>query len=49
METRLNMITLRVAGLERAVESYECVVGWKAALGPPGVTFFDLAGVVFSL
>ena len=49
MEPRLSMITLGVADLERAVEFYERVVGWKAAPGPPGIAFFDLAGVVFSL
>lgn len=49
MEPRLSMITLGVADLERAVAFYESVVGWKAAPGPPGIAFFDLGGVVFSL
>ena len=49
MEQRLSMITLGVADLERAVDFYERVVGWKAAEGPPGIAFFDLGGIVFSL
>ena len=49
MEQRISMITLGVADLERAVAFYEDVVGWKAAPGPPGIAFFDLGGVVFSL
>ncbi|MDH3472613.1 MAG: VOC family protein [Rhodospirillales bacterium] len=43
------MITLGVANLERAVEFYERVVGWKAAESPPGIAFFDLGGIVLSL
>ena len=49
MEQRISMITLGVADLERAVAFYEAVVGWKAAPGPPGIAFFDLGGIVFSL
>ena len=49
MEQRLSMITLGVADLERAVAFYENVVGWKAAPSPPGIAFFDLGGLVFSL
>jgi len=49
MEQRLSLITLGVADLSRAVAFYERVVGWKAAPSPPGVAFFDLNGVVFSL
>ncbi len=49
MEQRISMITLGVADLERAVAFYENVVGWKAAPGPPGIAFFDLGGIVFSL
>ncbi len=49
MEQRLSMITLGVADLERAVEFYERVVGWTPAEGPPGIAFFDLGGIVFSL
>ena len=49
MEQRLSMITLGVADLQRAVEFYERVVGWKAVEGPPGIAFFDLGGIVFSL
>jgi catechol 2,3-dioxygenase-like lactoylglutathione lyase family enzyme len=43
------MITLGVADLERAVDFYERVVGWKAAESPPGIAFFNLGGLVFSL
>ncbi len=49
MEQRLNMITLGVADLKRAIAFYEGVVGWKAAPSPPGIAFFDLGGLVFSL
>ncbi len=49
MEQRLSMITLGVADLGRAKAFYEDVVGWKAAPGPPEITFFDLGGLVFSL
>ncbi len=49
MEQRVSMITLGVADLGRAKAFYEDVVGWKAAPGPPGIAFFDLGGLVFSL
>ncbi len=49
MEQRLSLVTLGVADLARAVAFYERVVGWKATSSPPGVVFFDLNGVVFSL
>lgn len=49
MEQRISLITLGVADLARAVAFYENVVGWKAAPGPPGIAFFDLGGIVFSL
>ncbi len=49
MEQRISLITLGVADLQRAVAFYENVVGWKAAPGPPGIAFFDLGGIVFSL
>ena len=50
MERRVSMITLGVADLERAKAFYERVVGWPAVDGPPpGIVFFDLGGVVFSL
>ena len=49
MEQRVSMITLGVADLERARAFYEGVIGWTAAPGPPGIAFFDLGGIVFSL
>ena len=49
MEQRVSMITLGVTDLGRAKAFYEDVVGWKAAPGPPGIAFFDLGGLVFSL
>ena len=49
MEQRLSLVTLGVAELQRAREFYEGVLGWKAAPSPPGVAFFDLNGLVFSL
>jgi len=49
MEQRLSLVTLGVADLARARAFYERVVGWKAAESPPGVVFFDLNGLVFSL
>jgi catechol 2,3-dioxygenase-like lactoylglutathione lyase family enzyme len=49
MEQRLSLITLGVANLQRAVDFYEQVVGWKAEPSPPGVVFFDLDGLVFAL
>ena len=42
MEQRISLITLGVADLQRAVDFYENVVGWKPELSPPGVVFFDL-------
>lgn len=49
MEQRISLITLGVADLARATAFYERVVGWKAAESPPGIAFFDLGGLVFSL
>ncbi len=49
MEQRLSLVTLGVADLARSQTFYEQVVGWKAATSPPGVVFFDLNGLVFSL
>jgi catechol 2,3-dioxygenase-like lactoylglutathione lyase family enzyme len=49
MEQRISLITLGVADLQRAVDFYERVVGWKAESSPPGVVFFNLNGVVFAL
>jgi catechol 2,3-dioxygenase-like lactoylglutathione lyase family enzyme len=49
MEQRLSLVTLGVADLARTQAFYEQVVGWKAATSPPGVVFFDLNGLVFSL
>jgi hypothetical protein len=43
------MISLGVADLKRAVAFYQDVIGWTAAPGPPGIAFFDLGGIVFSL
>lgn len=49
MQQRLSLVTLGVSDLEKAKAFYEEVVGWKAADGPPGIVFFDMGGVVFSL
>ena len=49
MEPRISLITLGVADLSRAITFYEEVLGWKAEPGPPGIAFFNLNGVVFSL
>ncbi len=49
MEQRLSLVTLGVSDLARARAFYERVVGWTAAPSPPGVVFFDLNGLVFSL
>jgi len=49
MEQRISLITLGVADLQRAVDFYENVVGWKPESSPPGVVFFDLNGFVFGL
>ena len=49
MEQRISLITLGVADLQRAVNFYEQVVGWKPEQSPPGVVFFDLNGVVLAL
>ena len=49
MEQRLSMVTLGVADLARAVDFYARVLGWRAAPSPPGIAFFDLGGMVFSL
>jgi catechol 2,3-dioxygenase-like lactoylglutathione lyase family enzyme len=49
MEQRISVITLGVADLQRAVNFYEQVIGWKPEPSPPGVVFFDLNGIVFAL
>lgn len=49
MEPRISLVTLGVKDLARAKTFYEEVVGWKAADGPPGIVFFDLGGLIFSL
>jgi len=49
MEQRISLVTLGVADLQRAVDFYERVAGWKAEASPPGVVFFDLNGIVFAL
>jgi catechol 2,3-dioxygenase-like lactoylglutathione lyase family enzyme len=49
MEPRVSLITLGVSDLQKAVRFYQEVVGWKAAESPPGIAFFDLGGIVFSL
>ena len=49
MEQRMSVVTLGVADLARARKFYEEVLGWRAAEGPPGVVFFDLGGLIFSL
>lgn len=36
VEQRISLITLGVADLQRAVDFYERVVGWKAEASPPG-------------
>ena len=40
MEQRISLITLGVADLQRTVDFYERVVGWKPEASPPGVVFF---------
>src|SRR3970040_1750344 len=49
MEQRISLVTLGGGDLPRAVGFYERVLGWKAESSPPGVVFFDLNGVVFTL
>jgi len=49
MEPRLSLVTLGVAELARAVAFYRDVLGWKVAASPPGITFFDLGGLVLAL
>lgn len=49
MEQRLSMIALGVRDLQKSIAFYEDVIGWRAAPGPPGIAFFDLNGLVFSL
>jgi catechol 2,3-dioxygenase-like lactoylglutathione lyase family enzyme len=49
MQQRLSLVTLGVADLQRAVDFYQNVVGWKAAESPPEIAFFDLSGTIFSL
>lgn len=49
LEPRITLVTLGVSDLDRAKAFYENVVGWRAADGPPGIVFFDLGGLVFSL
>lgn len=49
MEQRISLITLGVGDLQRATAFYEYVVGWKTEESPPGVSFFNLNGLVFAL
>jgi hypothetical protein len=49
VEQRISLITLGVAEMQRAVDFYGGVVGWKPEASPPGVVFFDLNGLVFAL
>lgn len=49
MQPRVSLITLGVNDLQTAIDFYEQVVGWKAAVTLPGIAFFDLGGVIFSL
>lgn len=49
MEARVSLVTLGVADLARAMAFYQQVLGWKAAASPPGITFFDLGGLVLAL
>jgi len=49
MQPRISLITLGVADLARAVGFYQNVVGWQPAPSPPGITFFDLNGLIFAL
>lgn len=50
MEPRISLVTLGVADLDRAIDFYENTVGWKRIDDcPPGIAFFDLGGLAFSL
>ena len=48
MEQRINLITLAVEDLPRAVRFYENM-GWQAAQTGPGVAAFNMNGTVFGL
>lgn len=49
MEPRISLVTLGVRDLQRAVDFYEQVLGWKATDKLPEIAFFDLGGLMFSL
>ena len=49
MERRISLITLGVTDLERSVDFYRDVVGWKPTSHPGEVAFLDLGGVILAL
>jgi catechol 2,3-dioxygenase-like lactoylglutathione lyase family enzyme len=49
MERRLNLVTLGVADLARAVAFYRDIVGWAPSSILDTVAFFDLGGLVLGL
>ena len=48
MEQRVSLITLGVAGIDRAAEFYEAM-GWQRVESPDGVIAFDLIGQTLGL
>lgn len=49
MQPRISQITVGVKNLAAATKFYEDVVGWEVADSSPGISFFDLGGLIFSL
>lgn len=49
MESRVSLITLGVADLDRAADFYQNVIGWPVAARPGDVVFFDLNGLILAL
>lgn len=50
MRQKLNIITLGVENLERALEFYEVGLGWKrSAASQSDIFFFNLGGIILAL
>jgi catechol 2,3-dioxygenase-like lactoylglutathione lyase family enzyme len=49
VERRLNLVTLGVADLPKAIDFYRDVVGWAPTSAGDDVAFFDLGGMILGL
>ncbi|MGB0505665.1 MAG: VOC family protein [Pikeienuella sp.] len=49
MDPRITLVTLGVSDLNRSRAFYEDVFGWEVADSTPGIVFFNLGGLIFSI